>query len=918
MAEPLARAPSPPLVFTKAVEAETAAKRQRVQDGRATPSGERLDIVMAAITGTALPMPLSSSHSTAASSLPASLSSSALPLPFPTASSSSSTAVSSSPSLTSASPSSASIDSPPRPSTALVSLVDQYAYKLHLPPPQARLALQLVSAVVALSPSCPSPLHASSGDNQRAWAACSIWLSVLLSSLPSSVYTAVTFAPTQLVSPTLTELLILFALPLSTFLRHAAHVQSHVAPLLMPTEAAVVTERCSVWLQRWMYSCALWRKYEKTYAGVVYPHMTAAEQKYGATMAQPGAPVWRSADLYGCGWLLFQCIKGELRLSEAHPTYVMLLCVLRLMLCAVRRQTEKEVEKDATASDPLAASEEAMESTLRDVCHHDGAVDEGLLTAVRAMHTGELQPLLSRLQEHGMLRFPSPAQQYDVFSPSCLQANITSLGHLLDSRPHFEEAAPVCFVLDERVFLMDKLTEVEGGGSSATQPADTSGEGEAKMNGKSSAPSHRRALFAAADSNGTTVSAPSPMASSLSSASSLLPSASPTSSLPFSTPHKLTTPHHAFSPSLRAPQPAPTPPPGSRSPISRMLESVSFLHTTFAPLSPLPSPALQAYFASKQAGGLEALVKLISGVVQSVRISDSGGGGVGGASEAKRELGAKIYWSVIDNLVASSASSPTPASSTPSWLLSRSFHCALLCVCFELVFSAYKHTLLAFPHSLHLFDVRYWDLLKVMDTALRFLPPLPAALRAHIGGMEASMCERRCWMAGEKAVELMADERVRQKVEETMRSAIHNQTSAASTTNAVKRTGSDEAKDDLTTSASSSPAASNSIASSASTPLPTSAEFRAEYSALLSLYRRLLSLCADRLSYMATDLALSLTPLQQQATWTLLLHCLLRHPSLLFGRHVDTLLLCCLYTVKVRVCGSDCNFKRIIVVYIDR
>ena len=101
-------------------------------------------------------------------------------------------------------------------------------------------------------------------------------------------------------------------------------------------------------------------------------------------------------------------------------------------------------------------------------------------------------------------------------------------------------------------------------------------------------------------------------------------------------------------------------------------------------------------------------------------------------------------------------------------------------------------------------------------------------------------------------------------------------------------------------------------------PLPTSPAFRADLSALLSLYRKLLSLCADRLSYMSTDLALSLSPLQQQATWTLLLHCLLRHPSLLFGRHVDTLLLCCLYTVKVKVCNSESDFKRIITIYIER
>ena len=939
---------------TSAAEIVAGAKRQRVDDGRATPPAT-LDIVMTPITGSGLPMPpLAPLHSIATSSLPASLHSSTLPLPFPTASTlpaSTSAAPPAAPSasLTAASPSGGSIDSPPRPSAALVSLVDQYAYKLHLPPAQARLALHLVSSIVASSPTCQSSLHSSAADNQRAWAACCIWLSVLLLSLPSSAYAATAFAPQQLASPTLTELLILFSMPLSTFLRHAAHVQSHITPLLLPSESTVVADRCNAWLQRWLYACALWRKYEKMYASSIYPHMAALELKQSPAMTGMGLGLWRSADLYGCGWLLFQCVKGELRLTEAHPTYVMLLCVLRLMLCCVMREISRE-QSTADGITASSASESAMESALREVCQHDGAVDTQLLSAVRAMHSTDLQPLLTRLQDHGSLRFPAPSQQYDLFGPSSLQANITSLGHLLDSRPQADDVTAVCFVLDERVFLMDRMTEADSGGGAVQQQqvqqvVDVNSEYDAKMNGKGSAPSHRRILFGGgggADSNGIAATSPTQASSTSSSLSSSLPSTSPSarstfsssSSVTFATPHKLTTPHHAFSPSLRPPQlsshphQSPTHPNHPRTPISRMLESVSFLHSTFSPLPASPSAALQSYFAARQAGGLDALVRLVSGVVSKVRISDGGGGsGAGGSSEAKRELGVKIYWSVIDALVnassssssssspSSSASSPPSSSSSaaPSWLLSRSFHCALLCVCFELVFSAYKHTLLSFPHSLHLFDIKYFDLLKVVDTALRYLPPLPAALKAHVAGMEISMCERRCWAHGEKAAEMMADERVRAKVEEIMRHAINNQSTTA--VNSVHRqSNSDEMKDDVTLSSSNDATKPTST----SLPLPTSPSFRADFSALLSLYRKLLSLCADRLSYMSTDLALSLSPLQQQATWTLLLHCLLRHPSLLFGRHVDTILLCCLYTVKVKICKSEYDFKRIMMVYADR
>ena len=76
---------------------------------------------------------------------------------------------------------------------------------------------------------------------------------------------------------------------------------------------------------------------------------------------------------------------------------------------------------------------------------------------------------------------------------------------------------------------------------------------------------------------------------------------------------------------------------------------------------------------------------------------------------------------------------PPPLRPTPSWLLSRSFHCALLCVCFELVFSAYKHSLLVFPQSLHLFGITHWDLLKVVDTALRFSASASRSVEASRG-----------------------------------------------------------------------------------------------------------------------------------------------------------------------------------------
>ena len=799
------------------------------------------------------------------SSLPPSLSSSALPLPF-------SSPAPPAPAL----PSGPHPPSPLEPSSALISLVDQYAHRLHLPPPHARLTLTLIHSLVSQSLACPLPLHLNTSANHPPWIACCVFYSLLVLApappLPPS--SAVGPAPTS--APSFTHLLIAFALPLPVFLRHLDHLSSHLHEAVVGLGLPVpgVRERVDAFKASLLVRVALYKKYEKLYEAVIRDEVKAVEDARPPSL-QPAA--WSSAELFGCGWLLYLAVKAEVRKDDAHSLYVQLLAVASLVLAAAL--TERSRVSDAhppttngtheaqRLGSPTPADMQArLELSRRLVCSQGGEADAGLMAAVSAFYDEWLQRFVAELREAGAVTFR--LHPCDLLSPASLPSNVTALGHFLDSLAPSDDAA--CH-LDDRLFLLDLFS-----------PPRTSDDDPRAANGRPAA-SHRR-LFADVNGGGDSRAAsPSPASQGEGA------SASPAPASMYGTPLRLTAgaqPHHAFSPALRgygggAAQAS------TRTPITRMMESVSWLTTTFSALSPAPSRALVAYFSTLSPNPLPPLQALVASLHAKVVIHDLSS--LTPSSSSKRDLALRIYWLVVEQMTGEAKGSPSTA--PPAWLVKRSFHSALLCICFELIFHAYRHALLCFPHTLATFQLSYFEYLRALDVALKWLPTLPSSLKAHLSDIAVSIIERHAWEKGEKAVEMMKDEAIRARVEREMRAALHS---------GSKPAGKDAERAD---------AAPLTAPSSPMSP---------ELYALLSLYRKLFSLCAERLSYLSSDLALSLSTRQQQATWALLTEALLVHPSLLFHRHVDSLLLCSLYTLAVKICHSPLDFRRIVHCYLAR
>ena len=838
-------------------------------------SSSAMSITMSPITGVGLSVPTAPVTSSLASAvlhspLPSALPSFVLPLPFASPTPSFHAAVDG-----------AGLLSPVEPSPTLISLVDQYAHRLHVPPPHARLTLTLISGLVAESASCACALHANVPANHVPWIACCIFYSLLILSpappLPSSSALAQPMG-----APSLTHVLITCALPLPVFLKHL----SHLSPRLHDTVAALglqvagAKERVAALMTTLLLRVALFKKFERVLASALYPEVKALEDEQAADGKE--ALGWRSTDLYGCAWLLYLAAKGEVGKDDLHSLYVQLLSVCSLLLTAVLQEKDRAQRRTAQPASANGSTEEKeppaadvkalLASSRRALCTDGGVVDASLVDAVTHFHDDWLQRFLVELREAGSVTFS--VHPSEVFAAAYLQANITMLGHLLDARTPTDDAS--CEYLDERIFLMDTVAFDNG------KPA----EDESKANGKTAA-SHRRLFTDPHAINGSADS--SPALDSVRTARSV-----------YSTPLKLTSrssPHHAFSPSLRG---YPSSQSSTRTPITRMMEAVSWLTTTFSSLSPSPSAALLSYFASLSPNPLPKLLPLVASLHSRVVLHDLSSPS-SFSPDSKRDLALKIYWLVIEHMTVPPSSPPAAGAAAvkappPAWLVSRQFHSALLCVCFELIFFAYRHALQCFPQSLHVFGLTHFELLKVLDTAMKRLPTLPASLRAHLCSIEVSAIERLAWGPGEKAVEMMKDEAIRARVEAAMKAAI----------NSSSKAGAEDKAD------------GSSSSSSSSSSSPTARDVSPDFSALLSLYRRLFSLCAERLSYLSSDLALSLSTRNQQATWTLLVHVLLAHPSLLFHRHVDTLLLCSLYTIAVKICHGGLDFKRIVHVYLAR
>lgn len=224
-------------------------------------------------------------------------------------------------------------------------------------------------------------------------------------------------------------------------------------------------------------------------------------------------------------------------------------------------------------------------------------------------------------------------------------------------------------------------------------------------------------------------------------------------------------------------------------------------------------------------------------------------------------------------------------------LSSEMFHRCLLACSFEVVLKARSIVTLAFPETLHFFDITPFDYHKVLETFVRAVPDLPHGLKHHLMEIELAIVLQHVWAKTSALFEMI--------------------TAAKASGNWPPKALSSEANDDAAARLNELRGKENQPATSTTT---RNAATRAHVVAMEQLFRRFVLIVANRISRLCSDLNISGDAVDQ--IWTVCKYLVIDQPTLLRGRHVDQIVLCAVYGVmKVRRKEDPLSFKSIIDKY---
>ena len=551
-----------------------------------------------------------------------------------------------------AAPASSSGHEPAIPAS-LIALLDEICHRLHLPGPPARLAAQLLTPLALEAHTCTEQMHLNTASNHSAWVASCVYLAVLIARTePDSL-------PKSASLPSLTFILTACKLKVDEFMRQLMHCSMHCIKALKdrgfgvaPLEARINEAQESL-----VYSIALYHKYSKMFAAIIQPRVDSAHHSMLQT------------NLFGGGWLLFLVSKAEFQSGscDRYSLLILMLAVIRITLFNVIMAGQSSSMNPA----------EALKLSLDIVAAASSDASSGI-EPINQLDVQWMQPFMKELVASQSLKLPVPADSspFCIFDPSVFTSNVTALGNILDDQFHVDSQS---LGFDERVFLVEKYlhTQIE------------LSEGEAMLSAAARTASSSRRLFAESSANSHATQAPiTPRAVGQSSSSASFASLpQPPSFNMIASPSKLSSTALAFSPAIRSSSTSLTRKLGTSSaPFTRIMESVSWLTTTFASVPDTPSSVLQALLAGYKPDVTENIQSVVNSLAATVVFRDWN------FEEApiKRSLAKKLYYTVLHNLVAQEPPPSSAKQSPPVWLTRRSVHVPLLALAFELVHFAYR------------------------------------------------------------------------------------------------------------------------------------------------------------------------------------------------------------------------------------
>ncbi|XAR58140.1 hypothetical protein NMG60_11026538 [Bertholletia excelsa] len=194
-------------------------------------------------------------------------------------------------------------------------------------------------------------------------------------------------------------------------------------------------------------------------------------------------------------------------------------------------------------------------------------------------------------------------------------------------------------------------------------------------------------------------------------------------------------------------------------PVTTAMTTAKWLRTVICPLPPKPSPELERFLSSCDRDVttdvirrakiiLEAIFptsgqgeQCISGSLQSTSLMDSIW------AEQRRTEALKLYYRVLQAMC-TAESQILHASNLTSLLTNERFHRCMLACSAELVLATHKTVTMLFPAVLERTGITAFDLSKVIESFIRHEESLPRELRRHLNSLEERLLESMVWEKG--------------------------------------------------------------------------------------------------------------------------------------------------------------------------
>jgi len=206
--------------------------------------------------------------------------------------------------------------------------------------------------------------------------------------------------------------------------------------------------------------------------------------------------------------------------------------------------------------------------------------------------------------------------------------------------------------------------------------------------------------------------------------------------------------------SLLSPSRAIVPPSAQKSPMSTTLATVSWLKDTVINFQEGPTEALLNFFKNCSKDVTSEIQDRISKLSATIKIPEES---QNDWSEKPRiDLGIKLYYRILESMLLFEQDRLKQDNFT-GLLTHDTFHKSLLACCIEIVLFSYKMTHMSFPYVIHQFHIQPFDFSKIIESVIRHAPELPKVVTKHLCNIEEKILESLAWEQNSSLIPLIKD-----------------------------------------------------------------------------------------------------------------------------------------------------------------